>query len=215
MRGISFSGSLRLLLIGLVAVMATVLFSSCYPDYELSATDYDLVGTKYNPAANFGAYRTFMMPDTVIHVDGDTATGTNKNLTRKYDSFVLSTVAQNMVARGYTRVAVDTLKPADMGIIVSASSTLYLQYNYYYGGYYGWYWGWYYPPYYGGYYTSYETGTIYINMIDGKNPSAPRKYPVLWFAALNGLLNVTTNPQTRLGDAINQAFAQSPYLGAK
>jgi Domain of unknown function (DUF4136) len=209
------AGRVRLVIAGLAALGAVSLFSSCYPDYGLTETDYDIVATKYSPTANFGALRTYAMPDTIIHIDGDSTTGTNKLLTRKYDQFILDQVARNMTAKGYTRVAVDTTKPPDMGVIVSASGTLYLQYNYWYGGYYGWYWGYYYPPYYGGYYTTYTTGTLYINIIDPKNPKSARQYPVIWYAAMNGLLNVTANPTTRLQEAIDQAFAQSPYLGAK
>jgi hypothetical protein len=218
MRGSNNSpaGKFGLVLTVLTVLAVAALFSSCYPDYNLSATDYDVVATKYKPDVNFGALRTFMMPDTIIHIDGDSTTGTNKLLSRKYDSFILSEVEKNMTARGYTRRAIDTVNRADMAVVVSASGTLYVQYNYYYGGYYGWYWGYYYPPYYGGYTTAYTTGTLFINILDPKNPVAPRKFPVLWYAAMNGLLDVTsTAPTTRLAQDIGQAFTQSPYLGAK
>lgn len=194
------------------AVGAALLFSSCYPDYNLSATDYDLVMTRYAPGTNFGAYDTYMMPDTVIHIDGDTLTGTNKLLSRKYDQAILSTVAAHMQALGYQRVAVDTTNPADVALIVAASGSTTIYYNYwypYYPGYGGW-GGWYYPPTVS--VGSYSTGTLYVNMLDPAQRDSQRRFPVVWFAAANGLLNATSSPATRITEAIDQAFAQSPYL---
>jgi hypothetical protein len=194
------------------AVGAVLLLSSCYPDYNLSPTDYDLVMTRYVPGTNFGAYNTYMMPDTVVHLDGDTLTGTNKLLSRKYDQTILSTVAARMSDLGYQRVAVDTTNPADVAVIVAASGSTTIYYNYWYPywpGYGGW-GGWYYPPTVS--VGSYSTGTLYVNMLDPAQRDSQKRLPVVWFAAANGLLNATSTPATRLTEAINQAFTQSPYL---
>jgi hypothetical protein len=213
----------RLLSLALLTALAAVGLSSCYPDYNLSPTDYDVVVTKFDDATNFGAYRTFALADTVIHLGADTTgpnAGTDPRLTRKYDQQILDRVQQNMVARGYTYVPgkIDTTNPPSFVLVVAATAqtTVYSYYYYPYYGYWWGYWGWYYPPYVS--YDSYSTGTLMINMIDPRKPSSGlgnRVYATVWFAGINGLLNATSAPLDRLYQRIDQAFTQSPYLGAK
>jgi len=90
----------------------------------------------------------------------------------------------------------------------------------YYGGWWGyWYgyyppgWGWY--PYYpsGGVTYSYSVGTIFIMMTDPPRTTADGKpIPPIWIAAVNGLADKSTNSK-RITKGIDQAFAQSQYLG--
>ena len=76
--------------------------------------------------------------------------------------------------------------------------------------------GWYYP--YPVTY-SYDTGTLIMEMVDLRQPvdqSNQNKLPVIWHAYASGLLygNSHFNMQLTL-NAVNQAFAQSPYLSNK
>ena len=66
---------------------------------------------------------------------------------------------------------------------------------------------------------SYDTGTLIMEMVDLRQPadkSNQNKLPVIWHAYASGLLygNSHFNMQLTL-NAVNQAFAQSPYLSNK
>jgi hypothetical protein len=147
--------------------------------------------------------------------------GTPDNVSHVYDSLIVARIAANMISRGYTR-AVDpaladlTLNPA---VLVNE--------NYDYAGA-DWclVWGWAYPwictgwiPDYPGDvigYT-YSTGTLFIpmaNLADGVPPAVSRP-PVVWLAGINGVVSGSSSSALAAGiaDGINQAFAQSPYIG--
>ena len=214
---------IRILSMALMAALAVGVLSSCYPDYNLSPTDYDVVLTKYDPATNFVTYGTYAMPDTIVHLSADTTgpnAGTDVRLSRKYDKEIIARVKQEMSDLGYSLVPgpIDTTNPPSVVVVLTAtaSTTLYSYYYYPYYGY-GWgYWGWYYPPYVS--YGSYSTGTFMMTMIDPRKPASglgAKVFTTVWFAGLNGLLNATSAPLDRLYERIDQAFEQSPYLNTK
>jgi len=186
---------------------------SCYRDYGLTTADYDMVLTLADPNAVFSNYSTYALPDTVIHPVPD---GETDDLTRVFDSQIISDVARNMDALGYTRVTDSTFSVL---VLLSAVKSDWQVSGYYPGGYWGWYpWypgGGYYPGYPGyGYTYSFSTGSILITMIDPDkwNPDSAPDGPV-WGGTLNGLLGDTrAGASTRIRNGINQAFAQSPYL---
>lgn len=199
---------------GAVALLAVSLLLSCYPGDELTVSDTDTVVTIFDQEADFSAQTTYAMDDTVMHLVED---GDRDDISRAYDDEILAQIVANMDALGYTRIADPAA--ADVNLLVGVSVRDYTGYAYY-GGYWGyWYgyyppgWGWY--PYYpgGGYTYSYSIGTIFVLMTNppaldanGK-PSAP-----IWIAALNGLADAGTTV-TRIENGIDQAFAQSQYLG--
>ena len=87
------------------------------------------------------------------------------------------------------------------------------------------YWGWYgwpccYGPGWGVGYpvvtaTQYDVGTIAIDMWDeaGRRPIGA-VIPTIWVAALRGLLEGSAaDAPARIEQALDRAFAQSPYLG--
>ncbi len=61
---------------------------------------------------------------------------------------------------------------------------------------------------------SYAVGTLLITMMDPSRPdNGVDTAPVLWVAAINGLLEDSTSGiVTRITNLIGQAFDQSPYL---
>ena len=197
-------------------VMVFVAGLSCYRDYGLTIADYDMVLTLADPEAIFTDYATYALPDTVIHPVPD---GQQDDLTREFDARIISDVVRNMNAQGYSRVDTNTANPPDLVVLISALKSDWQVSGWYPGGWWGWYpWypggGWYpwYPGY--GYSYSFSTGTILITIIDRDkwDPDAPGDSPV-WGAAMNGLAGDTrSGTATRITNAINQAFAQSPYL---
>jgi hypothetical protein len=202
-----------LLIVALGMVFAAGL--SCYQDYGLTTADYDMVLTLADPNVVFTNYSTYALPDTIIHPVPD---GQIDDLTRVFDSQIISDVARNMDALGYTRVT-DTTQTVSVVVLLSAIKSDWQVSGYYPGGYWGWYpyypgGGWY--PYYPGYAYSYEftTGTVFVTMIDPekRNSNDPANSPV-WGATLNGLAGDSrSGTATRITNGINQAFAQSPYL---
>ena len=82
-------------------------------------------------------------------------------------------------------------------------------YDWWYGGYWGWGWGWYYPPYYT--VSSYTTGSLIMVISDPNEETPINRSPAVWVGIGNGLLTGAYDID-RATDAVDQAFAQSPYL---
>jgi len=187
-------------------VLAVLIFGvasflvACYPGDPLSVSDTDVVTTFYDKSEDFTTKMTYARPDIVIEIKGDSIdfSGTPNDLT------IMNRIDANMAALGYTKVDSST---ADV-IIGAAVTTQDWVSGGCYGGYWGWWgypgWGWCYPVTY-----TYTTGTLIMVMWDrtqGSNQNA------VWVGALNGLLQ-GGGTTSRINSGINQAFAQSPYLG--
>ena len=121
----------------IIVALATVFVAglSCYRDYGLTTADYDMVLTLADPNAVFSNYSTYALPDTVIHPVPD---GETDDLTRLFDSQIISDVARNMDALGYTRVT-DTTQSVDVVVLITATKSDWQVSGYYPGGYWGWY----------------------------------------------------------------------------
>jgi hypothetical protein len=189
-------------------LFAALALSSCYPDYGLTVEDYDAIATYHKPDNEFGGYATYYLKDTVQHV---IPPGSVDDITHAYDQTILTSVAGNLEAIGYVRTA--NLSTADIAVQTSITKQEYMVY-YGWGGYYGWYWPGYYPPVYG--YT-YSTGTVVVDMADVAKSNETEKVESVWMAFLQGLAgqSSTAATDTRIRNGINQAFLQSPYLGAQ
>lgn len=213
----------RLWVLGLIAVTAaaSLHLAACTPNSGITVQESDVVATVYDKDVNFGAIKTFAMPDTIIHMEGADST----LLTREADEEILALVAANFEARGYERVFEGAPNPPDVAVLCQATAgsyySLYSSYPWYgWGGYYpGWGWGggwgWYYPPSWGVSY-SYSLGTLIVTMGDpdeiSDDPETPT-VPAYWTGTINGILDdKTSSLRSRVGNAINQMFEQSPYL---
>jgi len=191
-----------------------IFVNSCYTDYGLTTSDYDVVLTRYNKETDFGSFRSYVLPDTVFHIVGNE----EDNISRQFDALMLQKVASNMDNRGFTRIEnPDSAHIPDAVITISVTTTDYEGVAYYppYWGYPGW--GWYYPPYYppywGGTTYSYSTGTIFIDFGDVENVEDSSLVTVEWNATFNGLLSSNASlTRERIQESIDQAFIQSPYL---
>jgi len=209
-------GVTRALLSGALLLLGALTFVACYTDYGLTYADYDVVVTLYDKNTDFGTFKTFYMIDSVFIV-GDTT----KEVSDDFDDLILSSVANNLEARGYQRV-VDTLAGAPDFVAVvgkSASTTIFFTGGWY-GGYYPWYpwgpgWGWY-PGYPVGSVGSYSQGSVIVDLIDPARTDPDKKLVgSVWAGAVNGLLgDVSSGTRERIYNSINQMFVQSPYLGS-
>ena len=206
------------LIIGSLLLAALLLtFTSCYTDYGLSTADYDTIITLFDNNANFKK-PTYAMPDTVVHFVEE---GEEDDIDRSKDALILQTIENNMTKLGYERVPVDTSANAP-GFVMLVGVTVTDHYGrvYYPGwGYWGgWGWwggypGWGYPG--GSVIYSYTTGTIFMTMLDPeKTISEDQKFGAVWLARINGVVSSSLNTSARITQKINEAFNQSPYLGA-
>ncbi|MCD7976062.1 MAG: DUF4136 domain-containing protein [Tannerellaceae bacterium] len=196
---------------------------SCQKDPDTSKLDDDFpVSTSYDKSAVFSNYSTFYIPDSVLVLDGNERAS---YLTEENGGSIIAAFVKNMENRGYTQIA--DRDSADLGLQVSYVQDV----NYIgSGGYYDDYWWWDYPGYWGpGYwgnwggwyypysvYYSYSVGSLLAEMVDldtvtPVNESS--KLPVIWTAYMSGLLSGSSNINKQLAvNAVDQAFAQSPYI---
>lgn len=203
----------------LMAVFALV---ACRRDPDLGELSSDfLVFTNYDTAANFDAFTTYYMPDSIMIIgDKDTP----EYWTGNGAETILDTYADNMGTCGYFRVT--NKEEADLGLQISYIESVSYFVDYYNSPYwwnaypgYWWpgYWGnwtdWYYP--YPVVYT-YSVGSLLTEMVDltaDAETGTERKLPVIWNSFLSGLLSNSSALNIALTvRAVDQSFIQSPYL---
>lgn len=204
----------------LAVALACIALSACRktPDLDKLSSQF-VVTTNYDQQAAFNGFKTFYISDTVANLGG---TGADTVLTGAGAQTLIKTITDNLTARGYTYVPLSAVP--DLAVTASVVKNLNVDVVYWgwwdgYPGYWDpWYWGWYYPYYYPYPYTSvyaYTTGTVITSIIDLKNAQKNQALTVIWnsngFGAIGTDLN--TNVQKAV-DAVNQGFAQSPYLKA-
>lgn len=196
----------------MLLAFSSVLITSCYQDYGLTSSDYDIVATFKEDANDFQSYKTdgatFAISPTIKRLSDNV--GGIVDEPGPYDDEILSEIERQMIANGY--IEIDSASLPDVYISVGAtSSTNVVYYPGYWWGYYGWYY-----PYggYGGYAYSYTTGSLFVTMVDLNKHDYDNKIAgVVWLGAINGLLEDTNaNTLTRVISSIDKMFEQSPYL---
>ncbi len=202
----------RLLILLLTGLFAQFMVS-CYPEGADKIQDYDVAMTNYDKNANFGAFTTFAIADTIVYFSDDK----QATLSHQFDEQIVKLVTKNFENRGYTLV--DTTENPSFVVTISAFSNV--NYAYYIDNWYNnwsWYWGWWggpFSPYYPWYPVSvysYRTGSVAIDMIS-TTARADGKVNVVWTGIADGLLQGSSSfILNRLDKQINQCFVQSPYL---
>ena len=215
----------RLFIFG-VCALGVLCMASCYPEGPDYVHEKDIALTHYDEKADFSTLKTFVIPDSVVYVRGDSnATGLANELKEE----ILSLVKQNFEAYNYQLLTDEEAEAQtpDFVVTVTAFATPTFSYNSW-GNYWGWYPGWdwfgwggvwggwypWYPWYSGGYYYAYDIGTVVIDMLDAKKADKETKrVPVLWTGMVDGILAGNQNYLAeRLEKNINQCFIQAPYL---
>jgi len=183
-----------------------VLMGSCYPNGADYYEELDIVYTDYDDEFDFASLGTYSIPDQIVKITGELLEGEDPEFVKEpQNSQMLAKIESNMTALGWTK----TEDPAEADLVlfpaVWTNTTIYYWYDYwcwYYPYYCGWGWG--YPSV-----SSYTTGTFVMTLVvDGDNYIDPAR---VWTGAVNGLLSGSYNV-TRVNNAIDQAFKQSPYL---
>lgn len=201
-----------------IALLAAAV-CSCQKDPSTSSLHRDyLVYTDHDTKADFAAFETFYVPDSILII------GDNKQTLYWKDEKaqeIVATVVAKMQNAGFTRT--EDKAAANLGMQLS-----YVERETYFVGYNNPYWWWYYPYYWTpGYwgdwlgwhypyrvYYGYTAGSLLLEMMDLKATRVEgKRLPVVWDSFMSGLLtsNASLN-QERTLQAVEQAFAQSPYL---
>ncbi len=186
---------------------------------DLSPADSPVYITNYDNSINFGQYKTFSLPDSVVVQSNDNYQTVRSDIA---DQFV-SNVAAALTARGFQRV--EKGQSADLGVAIvrvdnqytGIASNPYSYYSNYWGGGLGGLGGYGYSPYYQSYYT-YQVSERYweIQMVDLKNaPTTSGTDKPLLNVIYNATVRGSDVADTQAVDmATNAIFSQSPYLKA-
>ena len=207
-------------------ILPAFLLWSCYPAGPEYVEDLDVVYTTFDKAYDFqaagngDATYTYAMPDQIV-VDAERDEGLGEwvpeYMLPAFADPILAQIEENMEALGWTRLVNDidgNPDPAADVVLTPAalSSTTYFYsywYDWWYGGWYGGWYGWYYPPYYT--VSSYTTGSMILVISDPNVGSPTNQTQAAWIAVGNGLFTGYYEIDRAL-DAVDQSFAQSPYL---
>ncbi len=186
--------------------------NSCYNDYGMSTSDYDVVLTLFDDNANFGQYQTYAILDTVFHITED---GEDSNLlTREFDEDIIQRIESNMLALGFQKQDNPETNTPDVVVVVAATASRNFNIWTWYPGYgypgWGWWGGWYYPW---TSVTAYDLGTLLFSIVDTEDLDLEEeRYNGVWIAGINGILQSSNANLSRLNGQIDQAFMQSGYL---
>jgi len=197
--------------LSLAIIVSLAFLWGCYPDGAEYYEETDIVYTNYDKKFDFKSKGTYSMPDKIVKITGNLVEGEDPEFVKEpYNTQVLTRIQDNMTKMGYTK----TTDPANADLVlfpaVWTNTTVYYYYDYwcwYYPYYCGWGWGYYYPSV-----SSYTTGTLLMTLVtdDANYVEATN----VWTAAANGLMS-GYGDITRINNAIDQAFKQSPYLNTK
>lgn len=203
----------------ITAALCVVTLCACQKEPSTSDLQQDfLVYTACDTDVTFDLFESYFLPDSILIIG-------NKNQSEYWSDEtaqeIIATVAAGLDAAGYSR-SFDK-DAADLGVQLSfvRRVTYFVGYNNpYWWWYYPYYWapsywgdwtGWHYPyeVYYG-----YTAGSLLTEMVDlAADQVTNRKLPVVWNSYIGGLLTSSTDLNLeRTVAALQQAFAQSPYL---
>jgi hypothetical protein len=200
-----------------ISLFSALLLASCYPGGPDYAEELDVVLTHHSDTYDFGTKTTYSMPDRIVKITGNLQEGDAPSfIPDATAALILAQIEENMTALGYERVSLVS-EGADLLLLPASWETTTISYWYdywgwWYGGYYpGWGWGGYYPYYPPVSVTAYTTGTLMMNLIDKTEYGANGNPITQWSGIINGVLT-NSYDATRINEAIDKAFAISPYL---
>ena len=196
----------------------TLAASACGNDYVPSTITTGVAVLTYDaPGTDFGAFSTYAIVSQITVVNDTTGVPV---YSFQPAPEILGAVERNMAARGYVLVArIDPasppLVPVDADLAMNVSVLVGTDYAYVPCDYWTW-WG--VPGYSCDFpweWVAYRVGTLLMELgnLGGRQPGPPPVVPRVWAGAGYSVLTPENaqNVQIAVG-AIDQAFAQSPYL---
>jgi len=201
----------------IVAALTLSLLWGCRPGGPEYVEDIDVVYTTFDDTFDFAGRGTYAMPDQIVtDIEIENGDTTFVFMNAALAAPILNEIDAQMSAYGWSKIDPSSSQP-DIVVMPAAIKSTTVYYSYWYdwwyggwGGWYGGYWGWYYPPYYT--VSSYTTGSLIITIADpDANDNPIRESQTAWIMVGNGLF-VGAYDVSRVTKAIDQGFAQSPYL---
>ena len=200
----------------MLALTSIAVMAGCTKDPMNNLTEEEsrIYITNRDSNADFGAYKTYSIPDSVYVISNNSMAGQQATA---WDLRALDAVRRNLESRGYKRVS-RTQSP-DLGINVSRifnTTTSLVNLQDYWGGYGGYYdpyywgyggYGYDYPPAYG--YVESTEAMLSVDILDLKNASANGSIKVIWNGLVRGS-GIFNN--SAVDSQIKALFDQSPYL---
>lgn len=201
-----------------LSVMSALALAACGNDFvpPVVATGQSVI-TYHEPGRDYGAYATYAIVSRLAYADHTSGAWV---YTWQDAPEIIAAVERNMAARGYRLVAtVDPENPppappqADLAVTVLAFVGT--DYAYYPCDYWTW-WG--YPDYACDHpweWVAYRTGLLVVDLGDlsRAQPGPPPVVPSVWAGAGYSVLTPENAGNTAIAvGAVDQAFAQSPYL---
>lgn len=196
----------------------TLAVSACGNDYVPSVINTGVAVITYAaPGVDFGTFSTYAIASKITVVNDTTGT---PEYSYQAAPEILAAIERNMAARGYLLVArVDPENPSplpvDADLAMNVSVFVGTDYAYVPCDYWSW-WG--VPGYSCDFpweWVAYRVGTLLMELgnLGGRQPGPPPVVPRIWAGAGYSVLTPENaqNVQIAVG-AIDQAFAQSPYL---
>lgn len=192
--------------------LLVLLLGSCYPTFERSVEEYDIVGTIFDTETDFTQKTTFILEDEVRLIWDTAGTTDPPEYPEELLDGIVSATKRNLFSYGWVEAAPNDTPDVHVS---TAITTVNVNGTIWYPGYPWWGWGGYYPWYPGGgvAYYSYTTGTVFIDMVDVERSVTENRPIIIWNSLINGLVSsYETNNIRRVDENIDQAFTQSPYL---
>jgi hypothetical protein len=160
---------------------------------------------------------TFALPDTIVELQQSAGT-----IQHASDREITASVRAHLVSRGWTDVSRDPGVRPDVLMLVAATTRIQTGVVYT-----DWYGSWGYLPYWGSSVDAswawgapstaipyaFPAGTLIIVMLDVRDQRVEtRTIPLLWAAAIDGIVTSSIDTAERAIAGVEQAFVQSPYL---
>lgn len=196
---------------------ALIAITACHNAFDagLSGAVVTLVDSS-GPALR--SARSFALPDTIVELANSVI-----GLDHDHEDEIVASIRAQLVALGWTDVSADPQGHPDVVVLTAATTRIQTGVVYT-----DWYGAWGYLPYWGPAVNdawawstpdgavpySFPAGTLIVVMIDlrGERPET-QEIPLLWAAAVDGVISGARETAERAVAGIDQAFAQSDYLG--
>jgi hypothetical protein len=193
-----------------VIILSMFTLLGCGTQPQLTELINDMVVlTNFDETVNYNQYITYTMPMDTIGLVSNTSN--DEYLANEYAKMITSTIKRNLDNTSHNQVAVNGDPDIGVNVVVVNDLSVTQSVNYYYPSYYG------YTGYYGygyGYgvpsYSYFNQAVLVIEFVDLKNTTSgvPK---TIWVANIGDLVN-SYDTSTKTKEAIDQAFAQSPFL---
>lgn len=203
-------------LVGALA-MTLVAMTGCHGPLETGLTGAVITVVDSSGEALRSA-RSFALPDTIVELANSVI-----GLDHVHDDEIVASIRAQLVALGWHDVSRDTLARPDVVVLTAATTRIQTGVVYT-----DWYGAWGYLPYWGPAVNdawvwstpdgavpyAFPAGTLLVVMIDVRDQRVDtREIPLLWAAAVDGVIRGASGTAERAREGIDQAFAQSEYLG--